>query len=32
KSNRIAGKVKRSEMIDTGVRADHCPILLEIDL
>lgn len=31
-SDRIADKVKRSEMIDTGNRADHCPILLEIDL
>lgn len=31
-SNRIADKVKRSEMIDTGVRADHCPILLDISL
>ena len=31
-SNRIADKVKRSEMMDTGERADHCPILLEIDL
>lgn len=31
-SNRIADKVKRSEMMDTGVRADHCPILLDIDL
>lgn len=31
-SNRIADKVTRSEMMDTGVRADHCPILLDIDL
>lgn len=31
-SDRIADKVNRSEMIDTGERADHCPILLEIDL
>lgn len=31
-SNRIADKVNRSEMIDTGKRADHCPILLQIDL
>lgn len=31
-SNRIADKIKRSEMIDTGKRADHCPILLDIDL
>ncbi|WP_251717805.1 exodeoxyribonuclease III [Lactobacillus agrestimuris] len=31
-SNRIADKIKRSEMIDTGSRADHCPILLDIDI
>lgn len=31
-SNRIADKIKSSEMIDTGERADHCPILLEINL
>lgn len=31
-SNRIADKVKRSEMIDTGDRKDHCPLILEIDL
>lgn len=31
-SNRIADKIRRSEMIDTGKRADHCPILLDIDL
>lgn len=31
-SNRIADKVVRSEMMDTGKRADHCPILLEINL
>lgn len=31
-SDRIADKIKRSEMIDTGKRADHCPILLEISL
>lgn len=31
-SNQIADKVKRSEMIDTGVRADHCPILLDISI
>lgn len=31
-SNRIADKVKRSEMVDTGVRADHCPILLDISI
>ncbi len=31
-SNRIADKIKRSEMVDTGKRADHCPVLLEIAL
>lgn len=31
-SNRIADKVTRSEMMDTGVRADHCPILLDVNL
>jgi exodeoxyribonuclease-3 len=31
-SNRIAEKVKKSEMIDSGPRQDHTPILLEIDL
>lgn len=31
-SNRIADKVIRSEMIDSGPRQDHTPILLEIDL
>jgi exodeoxyribonuclease-3 len=31
-SNRLADKVVRSEMIDTGQRRDHCPILLEINL
>ncbi|MCI1466451.1 MAG: exodeoxyribonuclease III [Lactobacillus sp.] len=31
-SNRLADKVIRSEMVDTGERRDHCPILLEIDL
>jgi len=30
-SNRIADKIKKSEMMDTGERADHCPIVLEID-
>lgn len=29
-SNRLADRVVRSEMIDTGQRRDHCPILLEI--
>ncbi len=31
-SNRLASKVLKSEMIDSGVRQDHTPILLEIDL
>ncbi|HHV63987.1 MAG TPA: exodeoxyribonuclease III [Peptococcaceae bacterium] len=31
-SNRIADKVLRSEMLDSGPRQDHTPILLEIDL
>lgn len=31
-SDRIADRVKRSEMIDSGPRQDHTPILLEIDL
>jgi len=30
-SNRIADKVIRSEMVDSGPRQDHTPILLEID-
>ncbi|TAH74714.1 MAG: exodeoxyribonuclease III [Anaerolineaceae bacterium] len=31
-SNHIADKVIKSEMIDSGPRQDHTPILLEIDL
>ena len=31
-SDRIRDKVKRSEMINSGPRQDHTPILLEIDL
>lgn len=31
-SNRIADKLTRSEMVDSGTRQDHTPILLEIDL
>ena len=31
-SNRIKDKIKKSEMIDSGPRQDHTPILLEIDL
>ncbi|MBM7050917.1 MULTISPECIES: exodeoxyribonuclease III [unclassified Rothia (in: high G+C Gram-positive bacteria)] len=31
-SNRVADKVTKSEMIDSGTRQDHTPILLEIEL
>lgn len=31
-SDRAADKVVKSEMIDSGVRQDHTPLLLEIDL
>lgn len=31
-SDRIADKVIRSEMLDSGTRQDHTPILLEIDI
>ncbi|NLJ72443.1 MAG: exodeoxyribonuclease, partial [Syntrophomonadaceae bacterium] len=31
-SDRIADKVIKSEMIDSGPRQDHAPILLEINL
>lgn len=31
-SNRIADRVVKSEMMDSGPRQDHTPILLEIDL
>lgn len=31
-SNRVADKVKKSEMIDSGARQDHTPIVMEIDL
>lgn len=31
-SNRVADKVTRSEMIDSGPRQDHTPIVLEIEL
>lgn len=31
-SNRLADKVKKSEMLDSGQRQDHTPILLDIDL
>jgi exodeoxyribonuclease-3 len=30
-SDRIKGQVKRSEMLDSGPRQDHTPIMLEID-
>lgn len=31
-SDRLANKVRKSEMIDSGERQDHTPIMLEIDL
>lgn len=31
-SNRIANKVQRSDMLDSGTRQDHTPIILEIDV
>ena len=31
-SDRIKDRVKKSEMIDSGARQDHTPILLEIDI
>lgn len=31
-SDRLANKVMKSEMIDSGERQDHTPILLEVDL
>ena len=31
-SNRVAGKVIKSDMIDSGPRQDHTPIVLEIEL
>jgi exodeoxyribonuclease-3 len=31
-SDRLADKVTKSEMLDSGVRQDHTPILLEVDL
>lgn len=31
-SNRLADKVTRSEMIDSGERQDHTPIIMEIDI
>ena len=30
-SNRVADKVTKSDMIDSGARQDHTPIVLEID-
>ena len=31
-SNRIAEKVTKSEMIDSGTRQDHTPVLLEVEI
>jgi len=31
-SNRITDKVRKSEMVDSGTRQDHTPLMLEIDL
>lgn len=31
-SNRLSDKILKSEMIDSGIRQDHTPILLKIDL
>ncbi|QWB99560.1 exodeoxyribonuclease III [Mycoplasmatota bacterium] len=31
-SNRIADKINKSEMLDSGKRQDHTPIILDIDL
>lgn len=31
-SNRIKDKVKRSEMLDSGPRQDHTPLVMEIDI
>ena len=31
-SNRVADKVTKSDMIDSGARQDHTPIVLEIEL
>lgn len=31
-SNRIANNVRRSDMLDSGTRQDHTPIILEIDV
>jgi exodeoxyribonuclease-3 len=31
-SNRLSDKILKSEMIDSGTRQDHTPILLKIDL
>jgi len=31
-SDRLADKVTKSEMLDSGARQDHTPILLEINL
>ena len=31
-SNRVADKVTKSDMIDSGARQDHTPIVMEIEL
>ncbi|CRH90147.1 Exodeoxyribonuclease [Chlamydia trachomatis] len=31
-SERLANKITRSDMIDSGTRQDHTPIVLEIEL
>jgi exodeoxyribonuclease-3 len=31
-SNRLADKIGKSEMVDSGTRQDHTPLILEIDL
>ncbi|HHX29882.1 MAG TPA: exodeoxyribonuclease, partial [Clostridiaceae bacterium] len=31
-SDRLADQVQRSDMIDSGPRQDHAPVLLEIDV
>lgn len=31
-SNRIADKVTKSEMLDSGTRQDHTPIMIEVEI
>lgn len=31
-SNRVADQIEESKMIDTGARADHCPVILTIKI